>query len=203
MTNSGDFPKINGDVFYAPDANKQLGMFVGQEQLKISATQADASATYGTNRQYHLIQNSGPNIVYINFDATATTSSFQLNPNKYIEVYGVSNTIHAICNTGLTATVRIWGMNGTADSPNISVGQISATNTNSSLTLATNAVWCLIENVGPKFAYIAINGAATTNNFQIGLGIMLTFMINTMTTLQAITSGSDTTTLCVISSPLI
>ena len=107
---AGIFPRANGDTPEAKDVNKAgYRLFDAFEQLTLSVTDADANVAYSTSRDSHLIKNIGSNVCYLNFDATATTNSYVLNPQEFLILDSNLTAIHAICASTKTTTLRIIG----------------------------------------------------------------------------------------------
>lgn len=110
MASAYEFPKSDGDTYYAVDVNKAgYGIFPNFEQLSISVTDASSSQSYSKELSNHIIKNIGSNKCYINFDATATTDGYLLNPSESIILDTNCTAIHAICDSTKTTTLRIIG----------------------------------------------------------------------------------------------
>lgn len=112
------FPKSGGDKWFDQDVNKAgYKIFNSFEQTTQTAySGASSSIAYATARDYHIIQNLGSETVYINFDAAATGSSYEIPAfdERTFETNG--SVIHMITYSGAgigfggSAVVRIWGM---------------------------------------------------------------------------------------------
>jgi hypothetical protein len=110
MASAYEFPKSDGDTYYAVDVNKSgYGIFPNFEQLSISVTDTSGSQSYSKEMDNHIIQNIGANVCYLNFDAVATTSGWKLNPSEFLLFNGKVTDIHAICDSTKTTTLRIIG----------------------------------------------------------------------------------------------
>lgn len=199
MASTGDYPKVDGDIFYGEDANKATGVYEGFEEETISVTQADSSQAYSGAYQKHLIRNIGSNTVYLDFDTAASTSDFPLYAGEDIELLGVSTTIHGICDTGLTSTLRIIGMGSTSDSDSITSYSLSVTAANSSQAMSGTVNGVIIRNVGTTHCYVTVDEASTTSKFKLFAGELLRIHKKTVSTVQAICDGGESTTLKILS----
>ena len=83
-------------------------IYIEAEQLSISVSTTNNSATYSTTKRNHLIKNIGTTSCYIDFDTTATTNSFLLKAKEILTFNGQADTINAITNSG-TTELRIIG----------------------------------------------------------------------------------------------
>ena len=81
------------------------------EQIKISASQADSSGSFSQIVKATLFYNDGPNAVHYNRDAAATTSKFKVPAKSWLMIDVPMTTPHFICATGETATVFCIGVN--------------------------------------------------------------------------------------------
>ena len=105
-----EFPKTDGDVYYAYDVNKAgYQQYETFEQETLSVTTSSASVSYAAERDTHLIKNVGSVTCYVNFDATATTDSYVLDPGSTLPIDTNATAIHAITASS-TTTLRIIGM---------------------------------------------------------------------------------------------
>lgn len=195
MTSSGDFPKIDGDVFYALDAHKVFGVLTGFEQLSLSATSTTSSVTFASKRQFVTLHNSGTKTVYINFDAAATTSSFTILPGERWSFWGVTEAIHGICGGSDTTTVRIIGQGSTSAAVSNTVGVLACTATTASVALPASVYLLTIRNTGVNVAYINFDSAALTTHFQVDAGDSIQLTPVGTSTLHAICAATKTTTL--------
>lgn len=80
------------------------------EQLKMSVTSTETSQAFSTEMKYFFLYNDGPNAVHLDNDETATTNSFKIPPKAYFYLGSPTTTIHAICASGQTATLYVWGV---------------------------------------------------------------------------------------------
>ena len=72
----------------------------------ISASDSETTVDLGEKYTTHLIINDGPNSVYVNFDATATTSSIEIKAGEVLRIDYEFKVLHVICASGETASVR-------------------------------------------------------------------------------------------------
>lgn len=105
---------VNTTTAEAPEVNENLaiiqGVYTAFEQETLSVTTTSASVSYSEEMDTHLIKNIGSTTCYINFDATATTSDYELLPGKALAIDTNATAIHAITASG-TTTLRIIGQN--------------------------------------------------------------------------------------------
>ncbi len=103
---------IDGEVLYADDLNDNFnyieGIFDSFEQLSISVTTSNASGSYSTVMDHHIIKNIGLATCYVDFDTAATTDSFELKPFEYIIIDEPITSINSITSSG-TTTLRVIG----------------------------------------------------------------------------------------------
>ncbi|RLE76538.1 MAG: hypothetical protein DRJ44_03885 [Thermoprotei archaeon] len=71
----------------------------------ISASDTETITTLAENYTSHIIYNDGPNAVYVNFDDTATTSSFKIPAGGSLSLDLEFKSLHTICAATETATV--------------------------------------------------------------------------------------------------
>ena len=78
----------------------------------IAVTQADSSNTdFSPVVNRVIVRNIGTNLCYFTLNETATTSMFELEPDDEISIGLATITdVHAICDTGLTTTLRVVGI---------------------------------------------------------------------------------------------
>jgi len=198
MADSGDFPKIDGDVFYALDAHKMFGSYTDSEQGYFTATTSDASATLSQSYTYCVVQNKGTVKAFIAFDRAATTNDYDILPGETVTFYGVHEEVHGITSSG-SAAISFWSFGSTAMANSLSVQNLSVTNANASLALTATAYFAKIFNSGLKACYIAVNEAATTAKYRLDAGTTLQINMVGIVSVQAITGGTDTTTIKVAS----
>lgn len=80
------------------------------EQLKISVTSSDSSGSFSQAVKSMIIYNDGPNAVYYNRDAAATTSKFKIPAKAWLMADVPVTTPHFICASGETAAVYCIGV---------------------------------------------------------------------------------------------
>lgn len=80
------------------------------EQLKVSVTDADSTATFTIPMSAVLIRNEGPNILHFELDDTADTDKMSLYPREGIVINRVTEVVHMICAAGKTATAKVIGV---------------------------------------------------------------------------------------------
>ena len=78
---------------------------------QLAVTDTDGNVDFGTTTYKIKLLNSGTNSCFIHLNATATTSHWELNPNDEL-LLGLNEitSIHAICDSGLTTTLKIIGI---------------------------------------------------------------------------------------------
>lgn len=79
------------------------------EQLKISATETEATLSFAQQVKSVLIYNDGNNPVHVNFNAAATTNSMKIVSKAWFSADLTMTDIHTICVTGETATLFVIG----------------------------------------------------------------------------------------------
>ena len=200
MASSGDFPKIDGDVFYAKDVHKIFGVYADSEQKYLSVTNVTGSVSLSAKYTYCVVQNKGIVKMYVAFDRAATTNDYDILPGETQTFYGVHQDIHAITSSG-TTTLSVWSFGSTAMALSLSVQNLSVTNTTSSLVLTNQADFVKILNSGTKACYIAVNEDSTTNKYRLDSGTTMQLSLTGIISIRAITAGSDTTTIKVASTP--
>jgi len=97
----------SGTPDYAP---RFITSASADEDLKISVSDADSSSSFSQIVKAILIYNDGPNAVYYNRDAAATTSNFKLPSKAWLMLDVPLTTPHFICATDETATVYCYGV---------------------------------------------------------------------------------------------
>lgn len=108
MAGVSEFPKVDGDIYFGYDVNRAgFGVFDVFEQATLSVTTTTGSVSFSQEMDTVLIKNLG-GTCYINFDAAATTSSYELSASDTLAVDTNVTAIHAITATG-TTTLRIIG----------------------------------------------------------------------------------------------
>lgn len=80
------------------------------EQLKISATDTEATTSFSQEVKSILVYNDGNNPVHLNFGATATTDSMKLVSKAWFSADLKLTDLHTICATGETATLFVIGL---------------------------------------------------------------------------------------------
>lgn len=200
VNTTGDFPKAAGDTIWQGDTNKAFGLYTGTQVINVNVTNVDGSTSYSTQCNFHAIRNIGTTKCYVNFDATATTASYPLNPNEEQFFYGISTAIHSITASS-TTTLRVRGYGTTAVSNSMLVGQIvCGAITNVSFSLTANSNIALIKNDSANDAFYDINtSAATATATLIKAGEVRMESIVGMNTIQGLSKTAGTTaTLCIV-----
>ena len=82
---------------------------VVQDLSPVAVTAVETTATFSSQRKSCLIYNNGPNLVHINFDATATTNNFIIPSKWSLQVVFPVTILHFICDAGETATLYVLG----------------------------------------------------------------------------------------------
>lgn len=92
--------------------NNKTGYKTNKESLSLSVTDSSSNVSFTNTTSYKdiILTNTGPNNIYLNFGATATTSNMILRPSKSLSLMTNKYQISAICATGLTSTLRILGV---------------------------------------------------------------------------------------------
>lgn len=109
MAAESEFPKADGDVYFGYDVNRVgFNIFDVFEQQTLSVTSTTGSVSFSQEMDTVLIKNIGSTLCYVNFDAAATTSSWDLSPNDTLSVDTNVTAVHAITASG-TTTLRIIG----------------------------------------------------------------------------------------------
>ena len=75
----------------------------------LAITAAESTATFSSQRKSCLIYNNGPNLVHINFDATATVNNFIIPALDALQIVFPVTVLHFICDAAQTATLYILG----------------------------------------------------------------------------------------------
>lgn len=93
--------------------NFHVHEFIGDtmEQEIISVTATSGSASFTATSYGLVLRNKGANQCYVNFDAAATTSHRMLESGEewYVYIDGGVDAVHAICDSGDTASLRVVG----------------------------------------------------------------------------------------------
>ena len=109
MAAESEFPKADGDVYFGYDVNRAgFNVFTVFEQETLSVSTSTASVSFSQEMDTVLIKNIGSTLCYVNFDAAATTSSWDLSPNDTLAIDTNVTAVHAITASG-TTTLRIIG----------------------------------------------------------------------------------------------
>jgi|19_taG_2_1085344.scaffolds.fasta_scaffold37955_2 hypothetical protein len=100
MASAGEYPKVDGDVFYGKDSNMSyytaaLGTTMNNGNITVGATATLIKAT-NTSRKSILIRNNGSSTLYIGGNNSVTTSTgytVTVGQSIYIydtdEIYGI------------------------------------------------------------------------------------------------------------------
>jgi len=100
MANEGEYPKVDGDVYYAKDANIAYYQELNSATMNYGAVSVLVTATIikaaNTIRKAILIRNHGSASIYIGADNTVTTATGQiLIPGESIKLF-TKNVIYGI-----------------------------------------------------------------------------------------------------------
>ena len=176
MATENNFPKTDGDVWYASEVNglDSLNIVSGLSQVEASVTDSNASTTVA-NATVWILKNTGLNNVYINFGGAATTSNFYLKPNEEIQFQLQQTQLNYICGTGLTSTLSIIA--GVGAWKRYSNFLSSTTTINATTTAVYNSAtsytnW-LISNDGAQDIFIRFAATAVTTDYRLKVGEIL------------------------------
>lgn len=103
MANEGEFPKANGDIYYAEDANITFYQALNSNIMNYGAvtiptTTATIIKAANSKRKVILIKNNGTNSLYIGTSGVTTTNGQKILPKQSIKlftkdnIYGVAET---------------------------------------------------------------------------------------------------------------
>jgi hypothetical protein len=94
-----------------PDYGKRTITSGGlHEQLNVSVTEADSIGTFTVPVSSVLIRNRGPQPIYFELNAAATTDEMILYAREWVCINRMVETVHLICAAGGTATVNLLGV---------------------------------------------------------------------------------------------
>ena len=79
------------------------------ELKQVSASDSETTTSFTNRIKSILIYNDGPNPVFVNFDATATTSSFKIPAKAWLNIDLEIQSLHSITATGETASLFVIG----------------------------------------------------------------------------------------------
>jgi len=82
---------------------------VVQDLSPVAVTAVETTATFSTQRKSCLIYNNGPNLVHINFDATATTNNFIIPSKWSLQVVFPVTVLHFLCDAGENCVLYVLG----------------------------------------------------------------------------------------------
>jgi hypothetical protein len=108
-TDTEQWERWDGEISIGEVSLEGVGVFNDFEQATAGITQADTTITLSQEVESFDIQNTGDNIVYVNFDAAATTNHIAIDPGMTMSRSLKVTAIHGICDTGLTSTLRVVG----------------------------------------------------------------------------------------------
>ena len=109
MAGVSEFPKAAGDVYFGYDVNRAgFNVFTVFEQETLSVSNSTSSVSFSQEMDTVLIKNIGSTLCYVNFDAAATTNSFDLAAGDTLSIDTNITAVHAITASG-TTTLRIIG----------------------------------------------------------------------------------------------
>lgn len=80
------------------------------EYKTLSVTDVDKWVEFDYKVQCVHIKNVGDSTAYINFDGPATTDSYEIKPGEAVTIMAEVKTVHAICKTGYTTTLKMFGL---------------------------------------------------------------------------------------------
>ena len=183
----GIFPKENGNIYFARDANLTYGISEELEQLNISVGSTNSTGSYSGTMKRHFLHNRGSVSVYVNFDSAATTNSFEIKPNQRIEVFGISQQINAITASG-SSTLHVLGMEQITATTSMTGTSLSVTTTSDSVA-TTGAAYVFLNNSGGNNVYVGFNATATTDMFELAPSASLVIPVSSIGAVHAITSG--------------
>ena len=89
--------------------NRTFVTAANDEQIKLSVTSSNSTATFSQIVAAFIIYNDGPNAIFVENDAAATTSKFKLPARAWLMLDIPTTTVQCICESGNTATAYLWG----------------------------------------------------------------------------------------------
>lgn len=100
---------LNVNATIVVESLEGVGVFNDFEQATGGTTDSDAAITLSQEVESFDIQNTGDDIVYVNFDTAATTAHIAIDPGMTMSRSLKVTAIHGICDAGLTSTLRVVG----------------------------------------------------------------------------------------------
>jgi hypothetical protein len=201
MANELEFPKVDGDVYYATESNYNMGGYwsdVKTYTLAVTNASAALDLSAVSDKLEIIIQNTGSADAYFNLGATATTSSFLLRVGESITLVNSSfNTISAITAASTTnLTIIVKTLTGkTAGNTNFEILNLAVTTASAdvSFTDTTSYKSILISNIGVADCYFAFGAAATTANGLLESNKNVLIQNTNKSQISAITASGTTT----------
>lgn len=186
MASEGEYPKVDGDVWYASEVNYYYNLYADMKTYNLAVTDSSAALDFSgvSNKYSMLIRNIGYADCYFDLDDTATTSSMFLPAGAEIMLSNVTfDDLSAITAAGATTlSVAVYvGLNSkTGYKDEFEVKSISATDSSSNVSFTDTTVYkdILITNVGDSEVYVAIGATATTSDFRLEPRESITLMSN-------------------------
>jgi len=111
MAASGFFPKINGDIFYGPDANASYYQGALSSTLNYSNINVATSATLikaaNSGRKSMLIFNNSDTVIYVGAAGVTITDGFEIGLNESF-YYEDPEAIYGVHGDAGTKDIRYW-----------------------------------------------------------------------------------------------
>ena len=186
MAIEGQYPKIDGDVWYASEVNYYYNLYADIKTYNLAVTTSSAALDFSgiSNKYSILIRNIGYADCYFSLTATATTSSMIIPAGAEIMLSNVTfddlSAITASDSTTLSIAVYIGLNSKTGYKTSSEILSISATDSSGTVSFTDTSSYkdILITNEGSSEVYVAINSTATTADFRLEPRESLTVMSN-------------------------
>jgi len=186
MAGEGQYPKADGDVWYASEVNHYYNLYADMKTYNLAVTDSSAALDFsGISYKYSLlIRNIGYTDCYFDLDSTATTSSMFLPAGAEIMLSSVNfDDLSAITSAGTTTlSVAVYvGLDSkTGYKDEFEVKSISATDSSSNVSFTDTSSYkdILITNLGTSEVYIVVGATATTAGFRLEPRESITLMSN-------------------------
>lgn len=176
-----------------------------KEQISLAVTDVSAAATITlANTNEVTLFNDGSNPVYVDFDGTSTVDKFTIPAGQNITLTNFDSTsISAICDTGLTSTLKLLlfdKANNHGGKTNYEILKISATDISSLVSFSDTTSFkdIIIINEGSNNAYIDYDTVAATSNLKLAPGKTIIVENADFDDISAICDSTLTTTLKVL-----
>ena len=205
MATEGQFPKSDGDIWYASEVNYLHNNYLNIKTYNLDVTTTSDNIDLSSiDYKYTLIiKNIGTMDCYIDLSNTATTSSLFLANKTEITLTNTNfDDIAAITATG-TTTLSIAVLTGNANKTGYNDSEeiltINATDSSSYVSFTDTTVNkdLFIINSGNYNTYISFTTAAATTDFI--LQPLETFIISTkLYNIAAICASGETTTISIL-----